>query len=604
MKKKINPIIGGIVTLAMVAELFAGSYVSPVSAEDVESGQNESTTIEETQQEGDVEFDWQTDAIIAPQEGKLVGAGYIRIIFDTTLENAKTYDVYFDGVNQNTLVDGTEAVMSFDAEDCEDITTCEIYTVDVKKGHTVYIEATLEDESKVVTETRTFFPSKKGVALGGDMGAKVEMSKLNLSWYYNWDVSAFNDKSDFGVEHVPMVWGGAASNINSIADITDDSNYILGFNEPDIKSQANMSAARSLAVWPYIEATGKRTVSPALAVYGSEYMDKFLISGEEYDANKEKKKYGNYDEEGEELEIEEGFYEAVDVDAVALHSYGGSQTGVLPSTKAIENAIDYLWEKFHKPIWVTEVSVTGSKGAFSDWSYEVPGALEYMKQYVANLIELMDNDPRVERYAWFPYNVISDNEIDGLNGCGTTALFDYDTGLYTELGIMYSQMGNPEGYEPNTISEEEKFVWVEPETTTPEETTTVEETTTENVTPTEIVTDKVQPTTKTQPVTTVKETQAPTTLAATPAKVKLSSVKNNAKKAVTVKWQKAAKAKKYEVQYSTTKKFKKPKSIFTKKLKCVVKKLKAKKKYYFRVRAINGTKKGSWSNVKSTKIKK
>ena len=67
-------------------------------------------------------------------------------------------------------------------------------------------------------------------------------------------------------------------------------------------------------------------------------------------------------------------------------------------------------------------------------------------------------------------------------------------------------------------------------------------------------------------------------------------------------------AKGYQLQYALNKKFKKKKSIQTKKTKYTIKKLKKKKTYYIRVRAykMNGKKKvyGKWSKVKKVKIKK
>lgn len=92
--------------------------------------------------------------------------------------------------------------------------------------------------------------------------------------------------------------------------------------------------------------------------------------------------------------------------------------------------------------------------------------------------------------------------------------------------------------------------------------------------------------------------------------VAISSVKNNAKKTVTVKWKKSAKAKGYQIWYSTKKNFKGKKVINIKKGKTVkvqVKKLK-KKTYYFKIRVlekINGKKIYSlWSKVKKVKVKK
>ena len=93
-----------------------------------------------------------------------------------------------------------------------------------------------------------------------------------------------------------------------------------------------------------------------------------------------------------------------------------------------------------------------------------------------------------------------------------------------------------------------------------------------------------------------------------PSKVKLTSAKNEKGKKLTVKWKKVTGAKGYQLQYALNKKFKKKKSVQTKKTKYTIKKLKKKKTYYIRVRAykMNGKKKvyGKWSTVKKVKIKK
>ena len=93
-----------------------------------------------------------------------------------------------------------------------------------------------------------------------------------------------------------------------------------------------------------------------------------------------------------------------------------------------------------------------------------------------------------------------------------------------------------------------------------------------------------------------------------PSKVKLTSAKNGKGKKLIVKWKKVTGAKGYQLQYAMNKKFKKKKSVQTKKTKYTIKKLKKKKTYYIRVRAykMNGKKKvyGKWSTVKKVKIKK
>ena len=84
-----------------------------------------------------------------------------------------------------------------------------------------------------------------------------------------------------------------------------------------------------------------------------------------------------------------------------------------------------------------------------------------------------------------------------------------------------------------------------------------------------------------------------------------------AKKAISVTWKKVSGVNGYEIQVATDKKFKKNKKTVTvkkqKTTKTTVKKLKAKKKYYVRVRTyktVNGKKVYSaWSKVKSVKTK-
>lgn len=107
---------------------------------------------------------------------------------------------------------------------------------------------------------------------------------------------------------------------------------------------------------------------------------------------------------------------------------------------------------------------------------------------------------------------------------------------------------------------------------------------------------------------TVTSTQKTKVKVATP---KLTSVKNAKGKKLIAKWTKNTSANGYQIQYSTSSKFKSAKTVTVKKGKTVSKtisKLKKKKKYYVRVRAyktVNGVKYYSeWSNKKSVIIKK
>ena len=115
----------------------------------------------------------------------------------------------------------------------------------------------------------------------------------------------------------------------------------------------------------------------------------------------------------------------------------------------------------------------------------------------------------------------------------------------------------------------------------------------------------VAPTQPNQNDTTTAQTEV-----AKPKSAKFKKVKS-AKKAISVEWKKVSGVKGYQVQIATDKKFKKNKKTVTikkqKTTKTTVKKLKAKKKYYVRVRTykiVNGKKVySSWSKVKSVKTK-
>ena len=105
----------------------------------------------------------------------------------------------------------------------------------------------------------------------------------------------------------------------------------------------------------------------------------------------------------------------------------------------------------------------------------------------------------------------------------------------------------------------------------------------------------------------------PTQTSKTVAKPKSAKIKKvkPAKKVVSVEWKKVSGVKGYQIQVATDKKFKKNKKTATvkkqKTTKVTIKKLKAKKKYYVRIRTyktVNGKKVySSWSKVKTVKTK-
>ena len=104
-----------------------------------------------------------------------------------------------------------------------------------------------------------------------------QMSPLapGVSWYYNWantpakgyqgSVIAFE-----GMDFVPMVWNAnySADNIREYVKSHPGVKYLLGFNEPNFKKQANMTPAEAAEKWGDVKALadelGLELVAPAM----------------------------------------------------------------------------------------------------------------------------------------------------------------------------------------------------------------------------------------------------------------------------------------------------------------------------------------------------
>lgn len=132
-------------------------------------------------------------------------------------------------------------------------------------------------------------------------------------------------------------------------------------------------------------------------------------------------------------------------------------------------------------------------------------------------------------------------------------------------------------------------------------TTKIDETTTNN---TKIITI-IEPT-KNNETTTKKNTveTKKKALSKKLATVSIKSIKNIKKKSIKIEYKKAKYAKKYQIQYSDDKKFKKSKMKNTKENSLIIKNLAFRKKYYVRIRVINNDMYGKWSKTKSVIIKK
>ena len=124
----------------------------------------------------------------------------------------------------------------------------------------------------------------------------IDRLKAGVSWLYNWGECPRQDVSSLGAAagmmFVPMCWNAAfnETKLRTYLNAHPEVDCLLGFNEPNFSSQANMSPAQAAAQWPKLERIaadyGLRLIAPALNFTGErvdgrtwspyEWLDEFL----------------------------------------------------------------------------------------------------------------------------------------------------------------------------------------------------------------------------------------------------------------------------------------------------------------------------------------
>lgn len=222
------------------------------------------------------------------------------------------------------------------------------------------------------------------------------LTDLRCKWFYSWGGN-IPEGVPPGVEFVPMIFrhGGKAEAIARVgaaakqAGITE----LLGFNEPDVENQGNMTVEQALDAWPLLMETGLRLGSPACVHPDNEWMTAFM-------AGVKKRK--------------------LRVDFVCVHSYGG------PNAEGFVARLEKIQKLFRRPIWITEFAVGDWKAKSAEENQHGP---ETVLRFMEKVLPMLNRLDFVERYAWFSAQQSS-------APLGTSALFDED-GKLTRLGRCY-----------------------------------------------------------------------------------------------------------------------------------------------------------------------
>ena len=216
--------------------------------------------------------------------------------------------------------------------------------------------------------------AKRGVASSHYLQADPRaLSRLGASWAYDW--SNQPPPRDRRLEWVPMVRGSGSVTPRVLSSLraaarAGRARYLLGFNEPDSSSQADMTPAQAAQLWPELESTGLRLGSPAPQVPGDGWLGQFMTLATQRHLR---------------------------VDFIALHYY---QDFTNPgAVGALRRQLTHIHNAYGKPIWITEIGAIDLRSWGEPMMLTPTGAMA--DTYMRHLFAMLDSLPFVQRYAWF-----------------------------------------------------------------------------------------------------------------------------------------------------------------------------------------------------------
>ncbi|MCD0448114.1 glycoside hydrolase family protein [Actinocorallia sp. API 0066] len=210
----------------------------------------------------------------------------------------------------------------------------------------------------------------KGVATWAVANSAKSMKKSRACWFYSWGADRAGVKAPKGVEFVPMIH--RAATIGDVAKAKKaKSRYLLGFNEPDLGDQANMSVEQALELWPRLVATGKTLGSPSVATGGATpggWLDRFMKGAKSRN---------------------------MPVHFITLHWYG-ADFRAKPAALQLRQYLRAVHKRYKKPIWLTEFALTD----FTQGAPRYP-TLKQQAAFLREATKMLAKEKYIKRYAWF-----------------------------------------------------------------------------------------------------------------------------------------------------------------------------------------------------------
>jgi hypothetical protein len=185
------------------------------------------------------------------------------------------------------------------------------------------------------------------------------------------------------------------------ATVEGNSEWLMGFNEPDLSSQANISASQAALLWRQIEQKypSRKLVAPAPSGSNPNWLVDFRTAYlSDYGAPPR-------------------------LDALAVHCYAWQASACIQFTQNYYEAWAKAWGV--PEVWVTEFS-------FATTGPNTPSQSIREGQ---TFIDWIESDPLITRFAWFA------SKIQGIEAwlppSFDTPLIDWTSGKPTAYGNMY-----------------------------------------------------------------------------------------------------------------------------------------------------------------------
>jgi len=234
----------------------------------------------------------------------------------------------------------------------------------------------------------TFDESKKGVCVWAFRGVKTALAESGAAWYLTWSTTHQGIVDPRGVQFVPMVRTAANVTPFALSQAEQSGPALLTFNEPDLNTEADMTVAQALSVWPKLMATNMQLASPAVATGAAtrgEWLDRFMRGAE-------RRHYR--------------------VSFIAVHWYGADfQTGA--AVAQLKSYLESVHRRYDLPVWLTEYALIHFAPAGPIYPTSVQQAA-----FVTASVRMLDSLPFVQRYAWFALPAPSTGPSSGLYAPG------------------------------------------------------------------------------------------------------------------------------------------------------------------------------------------